>query len=202
LKTPKHRAVSAANLIIPSQSTAAAFTLPPFAFMQDKAWILVGMMGAGKTTVGRILSERTGRVFRDVDRMLVNRLGRPIPQLFSIYGEETFREHETAILKSLEPEASIVSTGGGIVLRPVNWEIMRTLGTVIYLKAPLEVLMERLAASKKKRPLLQVEDPEERVKSILEARKPLYEQADVIIELGDSDAEGGATLVMEAMEAR
>ncbi len=170
--------------------------------MQDKAWILVGMMGAGKTTVGRILSERTGRVFRDVDRMLVNRLGRPIPQLFSIYGEETFREHETAILKSLEPEASIVSTGGGIVLRPVNWEIMRALGTVIYLKAPLEVLMERLAASKKKRPLLQVEDPEERVKSILEARTPLYEQADVIIELGDSDAEGGANLVMEAMEAR
>lgn len=170
--------------------------------MQDKAWILVGMMGAGKTTVGRLLSEKTGRIFRDVDRMLVNRLGRPIPQLFAIYGEETFREHETAILKSLEVEPSVVSTGGGIVLRPTNWEVMRALGTVIYLKAPLEVLMERLAASKKKRPLLQVDDPEERVKTILEARTHLYEQADIIIDLGASDAEGGAQLVIEAMEAR
>lgn len=168
----------------------------------DGAWFLVGMMGAGKTTVGRILSERTGRPFRDIDRMLVNRLGRPIPQLFSIYGEDTFREHETAMLRSLDQEASVVSTGGGIVLRPANWEIMRQLGTVIYLKAPLEVLMARLAASKKKRPLLQVEDPEERVRAILEVRTGLYEQADVIIDLGDADAEMGAELVLQAMEGR
>jgi len=170
--------------------------------MDERAWILVGMMGAGKTTVGRILSETTGRPFRDVDRMLVNRLGRPIPQLFSIYGEDTFRDHETAILKTLRPEASVVSTGGGIVLRPANWEIMRSLGVVIYLKAPLEVLMERLAASKKKRPLLQVEDPEERVKAILEARSHLYEQADVIIELGAADAAEGAEMVIRHMEAK
>lgn len=160
------------------------------------------MMGAGKTTVGRILSDRTNRVFRDIDRMLVNRLGRPIPQLFSIYGEQTFRDHETAILRSLVRENSVVSTGGGIVLRPENWDLMRALGPVIYLRAPLEVLMERLAASKKKRPLLQTEDPEERVKAILEARTPLYEQADIIIDLGASDAEVGAELVVRAMESR
>jgi shikimate kinase len=167
--------------------------------MEDKAWILVGMMGAGKTTVGRILSDRTGRAFRDIDRMLVNRLGRPIPQLFSIYGEQTFREHETSLLRSLKPEKSVVSTGGGIVLRPENWDIMRAIGVVIYLKAPIEVLMERLAASKKKRPLLQTEDPEERVRAILEVRTPLYEQADIIVELGDADAEGGAEMVLKAM---
>lgn len=170
--------------------------------MQDSAWILVGMMGAGKTTIGRILSERTERPFFDVDRMLVHRLGRPIPQLFSIYGEETFRGHETAVLRTIERQSCVVSTGGGIVLRPENWDIMRAIGITIYLRAPLETLMERLSASKKKRPLLQVEDPEARVQAILTQRTPLYEQADVIVDLGAADAEEGASRVLEAMEGR
>lgn len=168
--------------------------------MQECAWFLVGMMGAGKTTIGRILSDRTGRPFYDVDRMLVNRLGRPIPQLFSIYGEDTFRGHETSVLRTIPCENCVVSTGGGIVLRPENWEIMRAIGKTIYLRAPLEVLMDRLANSKKKRPLLQVEDPEERIRTILEARTPLYESADIIVDLDRSDAEEGATKVIAALE--
>jgi shikimate kinase len=164
------------------------------------AWILVGMMGVGKTTVAKLLAEQTQRPLHDLDRMLVNRLGRPIPQLFQIYGEVAFRGHETALLRSVPLGPSVVSTGGGIVLKPENWEIMRHLGKIIYLKAPLEVLVDRLARSRKRRPLLQVEDPEEKIAEILAARAPLYEQADLVVELGDSNAEQATALVLEALD--
>ena len=77
----------------------------------ERCWILVGMMGAGKTSVGRALAERSGRPFRDTDLMLQTRFGRPVSQIFRVYGESTFRDHETSILRSLEPEACILSTG-------------------------------------------------------------------------------------------
>ncbi|MEQ1934440.1 MAG: shikimate kinase [Fimbriimonadaceae bacterium] len=168
--------------------------------MCDKAWILVGMMGVGKTTVAKLLAEKACRPLYDLDRMLVTRLGRPVPQLFQIYGEVAFRGHETSLLKSIEPGPSVVSTGGGIVLKPENWTIMRQLGTIIYLQAPLDVLIDRLAKSRKRRPLLQVDDPEEKITEILTARDGLYRQADVIVELGDSSAESATGLVLEALQ--
>src|SRR5690349_9612051 len=110
----------------------------------ERCWILVGMMGAGKSSVGRALAEASGRPFLDTDLMLQNRLGRPITQIFQVYGEETFRDHETSILRSLEPHPAIVSTGGGIVIREANWSEMKRLGLVIYLKARPETLISRL----------------------------------------------------------
>ncbi len=160
------------------------------------------MMGVGKTTVAKLMAEQTGRPLHDLDRMLVSRLGRPVPQLFQIYGEVAFRGHETSLLKSVEPGPSVISTGGGIVLKPDNWTIMRQLGTIIYLQAPLEVLVERLAKSRKRRPLLQVDDPEEKIAEILSARDPLYRQADLIVELGDSTAEAATHLALEALNWR
>ncbi len=157
------------------------------------------MMGVGKSTIGSILAEQTHRPFHDTDRMLVHRLGRPIPQLFQIYGESTFRDHETAILKTLEPGPQVISTGGGIVLREANWDLMRALGSIIYLHVPFEILVNRLAASRKRRPLLQVENVEERIQSILDAREPLYAKADLAVELGDMNAEQAATHLREIL---
>jgi shikimate kinase len=167
--------------------------------MIEQAWILIGMMGVGKSTVGSILAEQTERVHQDTDRLLTHRLGRPIPQLFQIFGEATFRDHETAILKSLQPGGFVISTGGGIVLREQNWAEMRRLGTTIFLDVPVDVLIDRLERSKKRRPLLQGEGMEDKVRTILEARMPLYEQADVRVNLGDLDARDGAALVLAAM---
>lgn len=160
------------------------------------------MMGVGKSTIGGILAQRAGRQHIDTDKLLVNRLGRPIPQLFQLFGESTFRDHETAILKSFEPGPLVISTGGGIVLRPQNWLEMRRLGTTIFLDVPVDVLLARLAVSKKRRPLLQGDDMEDKVRSILAARTDLYLQADVKVELGDLEAEDGATRVLAALEAR
>lgn len=170
--------------------------------MAERAWILVGMMGVGKSTVGELLAQRSGRQHLDTDRSLVRKLGRPIPQLFQLFGETTFRDHETALLRSIEPGPLVISTGGGIVVRPQNWDEMRRLGTTIFLSVDLDVLTARLATSKKKRPLLQGGAMEEKVEKILEQRLPLYRQADLIVELADLDAQSAALRVEEALRVR
>ncbi len=158
----------------------------------DRAWILIGMMGAGKSAVGRSLAEVTGRKFVDTDQLVQRRVCHSIPNIFRIYGEEAFRSHETAVLKSLRAEPSIVSTGGGIVLREANWEELRRLGPIAYLRSSLPNLLHRLQNSQKKRPLLESEDWETRVETILEARKPLYEQADIILDVDDLEIQEAA----------
>lgn len=160
------------------------------------------MMGAGKSSVGRYLATQTGRPFIDTDLLIQHRFGRPISQIFQLYGEDAFRDHETSVLKTLDREPSVISTGGGIVLRPENWDEMRRLGTIVYLKAPLQVLLDRLEASKKKRPLLQSEDWAARVEALLEARRPLYEQADLVVEVSDSDIESGGRRLSDLLSSR
>jgi shikimate kinase len=166
----------------------------------NRCWILVGMMGVGKSAVGRELAHRTGREFLDTDLMLQHRLGRPVSQLFQIYGEAAFRDHETSLLRSLEPSFSILSTGGGIVVREPNWPELRRLGTVVYLRASDTEIIERLTQSKKKRPLLQVENWEERVKNLLNTREELYRQADAIVELDGEGITHAADKAIEAFE--
>ncbi len=159
------------------------------------------MMGAGKSSVGRAIAELTGREFVDTDLILQHRLGRPIPQIFQIYGEDAFRDHETNILRGLEPHFAILSTGGGIVTREANWVEMKRLGLVIYLKSKPETLIARLEASKKRRPLLQVESWPETVRELLERRNPLYEQADITVELDEVDVMAAARVVLDKLSA-
>lgn len=154
------------------------------------------MMGAGKSAVGRALAELSGRQFVDTDLMLQHRLGRPIPQLFQIYGEHAFRDHENAILRGLEPGEIVLSTGGGIVVRDENWTELRRLGTTIYLQAKPEALIGRLEASKKRRPLLEVDDWQERVRELLTAREQCYLKADLVVELQDEEIVDSANRVL------
>ncbi|MBX7132980.1 MAG: shikimate kinase [Fimbriimonadaceae bacterium] len=162
-------------------------------------WILVGMMGAGKSTVGRELARIASREFADTDAMLTYRLGRPIPQLFAIYGESAFRDHETAILRGLEPSPTVLATGGGIVIREANWAEMRRLGTTIFLDVEAEVLKARLAKSKKPRPLLQHEDWEDRLATLLDARRELYLKADQVVTVESESMIDAAMKVYQAL---
>jgi shikimate kinase len=173
----------------------------PSLFM-SRCWILVGMMGAGKSSVGRALSELGNREFWDTDLMLQNRLGRPISQIFQVYGEEAFRDHETSILRSLEPGEAVLSTGGGIVVREANWDEMQRLGTTIYLEASPETLISRLEASKKKRPLLQVENWPDRLRELLSKREPLYQKADVRVSLDGLDVVAAAEQILAALQTQ
>src|SRR5436305_10342105 len=133
------------------------------------------MMGAGKSAVGRSLARQSSRIHIDTDLLLQNRLGRPIPQLFQIYGEPAFRDHESSILRSLEPGENVISTGGGIVLRTTNWDELRRLGVTVFVEVEVEELIERLEQSKKKRPLLQSEHWRQRVRDLYAERRALYD---------------------------
>lgn len=166
----------------------------------ERTWILVGMMGAGKSSIGRLLAERTGRGFTDTDTLLVNRLGRPIPQIFRLYGEPTFRDHETSVLRALQPGLCVLATGGGTVLREENWMELRRLGTTIYLQASLATLLARLERSRYRRPLLLADDWEERVAAILAGREPLYHQADLSVIVDGRTADETTEAILEAVE--
>jgi shikimate kinase len=168
--------------------------------MADKAWVLLGMMGAGKSAVGRALAALSGRQHVDTDQMLQARLGRPISQLFRIYGEQTFRDHETSILRSLQPQRQVISTGGGIVTRDENWQELKRLGVTVFLDADISDLVRRLAASKKRRPLLEVDDWESRVEAILAERRPLYARADLRVCISGVSIEECAALVLKRIQ--
>ncbi|MDP1607652.1 MAG: shikimate kinase [Rhodocyclaceae bacterium] len=144
---------------------------------------LVGMMGAGKTTVGRRLSRSIGWPFVDLDQHIESATGVSVATIFEIEGEAGFRQREVLALKQLASAGKlIVATGGGVVLNPLNRARMSATGVVVYLCAPPGLLFERTRHDKT-RPLLQVADPLARITCLVEKRDPLYrEVADFIIE--------------------
>ncbi|MCW5944024.1 MAG: shikimate kinase [Fimbriimonadaceae bacterium] len=169
--------------------------------MAERCWILVGMMGAGKSAVGRDLACLAQREFWDTDLMLQRRVCHSIPTIFRLYGEDTFRAHETTVLRGLSPGAAVLSTGGGIVTRPENWAELRRLGTVAYLRASPEGLIARLSQSRKRRPLLLEESWEEDLRRLLARRAPLYEQADVILDVDGLEIAEAAARLKERFES-
>jgi shikimate kinase len=146
---------------------------------------LVGMMGAGKTSVGRVLARRLGKQFYDSDHSIEERTGVRIPVIFDIEGEPGFRAREHTVLSELTGLNNIVlATGGGAVVNPDNRKLLHDRGTVVYLRAPVRELLNRTRHDKN-RPLLQTNDPRARLNTLFEQRDPLYcEVAHIIIETG------------------
>jgi shikimate kinase len=157
---------------------------------------LVGMMGTGKSAVGRPLAAALGYRFLDADTSVERVAGRSIPELFDQAGEAGFRDLETAVLGQIASWHSlVVATGGGVVTRPENWGHMQQ-GVVVWLDAPPELLLQRLAADPSPRPLLQTTDPPARLTSLLAQRQPLYAQADLHIRQAGEPIEEVAAAVL------
>lgn len=147
--------------------------------------ILTGFMGCGKSTVGVRLSYRLRKPIIDTDKEIEKREGRTIPELFRQEGEEYFRRQETMCLeRMLETEQDkVISVGGGLPLRAENRELLHRLGTVIYLRAEAETIYERLK-NDTGRPLLQCDDPKQRIRELMAERAERYEKAaDLIIDV-------------------
>ena len=146
---------------------------------------LVGLMGAGKTTVGRALAKRLNKRFVDSDHEIEARTGATIPWIFEIEGEESFRQREAEVIRDLTAQHGIVlATGGGAILRAQNREYLKTRGTVIYLRAGVNSILQRTSRDRN-RPLLQTADPRKRIEELAREREPYYlEIADLIIETG------------------
>lgn len=141
--------------------------------------VLIGFMGCGKSTVGRELQQRLGYPLVDMDQVIEQRAGKPITEIFATEGEAAFRDMETKLLTELkDPEAPrrIISTGGGVVGRQENRDLLKELGYVVWLHAPVAVILERTAKSRS-RPLLHTDDPAARIQALIEERRPLYQEA-------------------------
>lgn len=146
---------------------------------------LVGMMGAGKTTVGKLLAQQMGKTFIDSDEEIQRRTGVTISHIFDIEGEAGFRQRETNIIQDLVKLDNIVlATGGGAVLSEQNRDILCCNGMVVYLKSAVHDLWQRTRHDRS-RPLLQTADPRAKLKELYEQRDPLYTQvADLIMPTG------------------
>ena len=144
--------------------------------------ILIGPMGSGKTSAGRMLAKEMGYAFADTDEEVTKRTGVSIAYIFDVEGEEGFRKRECLALKEcLNDNNMILSTGGGIVLSKENRDLLQDRGTVVYLQTSIRFQVKR-TASTNNRPLLQNKDPEETLEKLMLTRAPLYEEiADITI---------------------
>jgi 3-dehydroquinate synthase len=153
--------------------------------MKHKNIFLVGLMGSGKTTVGRALAKRMGMPFVDADHEIESRTGTTISMIFEIEGEAGFRRREAEVIRDLTARQGVVlATGGGAILDPQNREYLKTRGTVVYLRASVNSILHRTSMDKS-RPLLQTADPRKTIEELAKQREPLYrEVAHITIDTG------------------
>lgn len=165
---------------------------------------LIGPMGSGKTTVGRVLAKKLGLAFVDVDEAIEARCGVEVDRIFEIEGEEGFRRRETQMLDELTlSNDQIVATGGGSVLSEENRTLLRSRGTTVWLKTSVQQQLRRLARDKR-RPLLQTPDRRARLEAMAKIRDPLYAQcADIIVQSANitpqAMAQRAAAEILEAL---
>lgn len=163
---------------------------------------LVGLMGAGKTTIGRALARRLNKTFIDTDHEIEARTGASIPLIFEIEGEASFRHREVEVIRDLTARSNIVlATGGGAVIRPENRALLKERGTVIYLRASVASILARTAHDKN-RPLLQTADPRAKLEALAREREPLYQEvADFVVETGRPNVQLLVNTIIAQLEA-
>ncbi len=160
---------------------------------------LVGPMGAGKSTIGKYLARHLGLAFADTDTEIEIRTGADIPWIFDVEGEAGFRDREQQVLEEMTHMDSIVlATGGGVIMRPANRQVLAARGFVIYLHATVEEQVRR-TRNDRKRPLLQTGNPEQVLSDLMAVRDPLYREiADHII---DTDGCSPRTVAQRLLQA-
>ncbi|MFJ3047465.1 bifunctional shikimate kinase/3-dehydroquinate synthase AroKB [Herbaspirillum chlorophenolicum] len=162
---------------------------------------LVGLMGSGKTTIGRALAKKLNKRFVDSDHEIEARTGASIPVIFEIEGEESFRRREAEVIRDLSAQSDIVlATGGGAVLSAENRENLKRHGTVVYLRASINQILQRTGRDKN-RPLLQTADPRRKLEELSRQREPLYrEVADFIVETNRPNVQFLVQTIMSHLE--
>jgi shikimate kinase len=174
---------------------------PDPALPRDRTIALVGLMGAGKSSVGRRLAETLGLPFRDGDDEIERAAGMTVPEIFDLYGEHPFREAERRVIaRLLAGPPHILATGGGAFMDPATRALMRENALVVWLKADVDVLAKRVAR-KDNRPLLQGKNPRDVLAALAEVRYPVYAEADITVESGDLPHAAAVEAVIAAIQA-
>lgn len=151
---------------------------------------LIGLMGAGKTRLGRLMAKNLGLDFKDSDQEIEEAAGCSIAEIFEIYGEDGFRDGEQRVMRRLISEGPrIIATGGGAVMTQAVADMIFANTISIWVKAPLEVMLER-ATRNDRRPLLQTGEPPENIfQRLIDQRYPVYEKADIVVHSGGENSE-------------
>lgn len=171
----------------------------PHGFTPARTVVLVGLMGAGKTKVGRRLAARLGLPFFDSDIEIEEAAGETIEEIFRYRGESVFREGERRVIARLLAQPThILATGGGAFMDPGTREAIRRRGVSVWLRADLDVLLARVAR-RANRPLLKERDPRAVMAELIERRSPIYAEADLAIDSSESTAEMTVTRVLAAL---
>jgi shikimate kinase len=166
----------------------------------DRPVVLVGLMGAGKSTVGRRLASMLGRNFVDADDAIEHAAQRTIPEIFSEFGEEYFRDGERRVIARLiEEEAGVIATGGGAFVDDETRSLILTRAVAVWIDCDIDTLVER-TSRRNTRPLLQGGDPKEILTALLEKRGPLYAEAQLRIRSEDSPHADTARAIIEAID--
>lgn len=157
--------------------------------MKKSNIVLTGFMGAGKSTVGKLLARKMNLNLVDTDEEIEKKTGMSIPEIFEKFGEGKFREIEAEVVKEVSKlSKTIIVTGGGVVLKKENINELRKRGMVVYLHAEPEVVYSRIKEDKS-RPLLQSGNPLKRIKELMEFRKPFYKNYDIKVDTSDLSVE-------------
>ncbi len=189
----------AASLYWPSFFISADLAVP---HPKSNNIFLVGLMGAGKTTIGRQLARKLGKRFVDSDHEIEARTGATIPWIFEIEGEASFRRREADMIRELSSQDELVlATGGGAVLNPASRALLAERGTVIYLRASIGSILQRTSHDKN-RPLLQTADPRAKLEELLAQRDPLYREiADLVIDTGRPNVQSMVQTILDQLAA-
>jgi shikimate kinase len=168
--------------------------------MSHRNIILIGPMGSGKSTIGNIIARRLHREFQDSDHFIEERTGVDVARIFDVVGEQGFRDRESNALTELLSENNrVIATGGGSVLRRQNQQLLKQKGYIVFLDTTVNQQMQRLQRDKK-RPLLQTENPRERLESLLLERRPIYlDLADLAVKTDKRMARRLATDIIDQL---
>jgi shikimate kinase/3-dehydroquinate synthase len=182
-----------------TRNTALRETIPVPDTIAGRSIVLVGLMGAGKTSIGRRLAARLGLPFRDADQEIELAAGCTIPELFARYGEPAFRDGERRVIRRLlAGDPMVVAFGGGAFMDPQTRETTRAEATSVWLRCTLPTLVRRVA-TRDNRPLLNGRDREETLRDLMEQRYPVYAEADLIVDCGDEPPDHTTAGVMSAL---
>ncbi|MBL0947078.1 shikimate kinase [Brevundimonas sp.] len=180
---------------------AASDANPASTVTVDRTIALIGLMGVGKSTVGRRLARRLGLPFADGDTEIEEAAAMTVSDIFSLYGEEEFRAGEARVMKRLvEGPPMVLATGGGAVMNPETRALLKAKALTVWMRADLQVVAERVRR-RDTRPLLRGRDPLETLKRMAEVRYPIYAFADVTVEVGTGAHSQAVDAILEAITA-